>query len=35
VNEDVENKAGDKVEDLFIHDDLEKIDASTSIEQEL
>jgi hypothetical protein len=33
VNEDVENKAYDKVGDLVIHDDLEKNDASTSIEQ--
>jgi hypothetical protein len=35
VNEDVENKANDKVGDLVIHDDLEENDASTSIEQEL
>jgi hypothetical protein len=35
VNEDVENKANDKVGDLLIHDDLEEIDASTNIEQEL
>jgi hypothetical protein len=35
VNGDVENKAGDKVGDLVIHDDLEKNDATTSVEQEL
>jgi hypothetical protein len=35
VNEDVKNKAGDKVGDLVIHDNLEKNDASTSVEQEL
>ncbi len=35
MNEDIENKAGDKVGDLVIHDDLEKNDASTSVEQEL
>jgi hypothetical protein len=35
LNEDVENKAGDMVGDLVIYDDLEKNDASTSIEQEL
>jgi hypothetical protein len=35
VNEDVENKAGDMVGNLVINDDLEKNDASTSIEQEL
>jgi hypothetical protein len=35
VNEDVENKAADMVEDLVIYDDLEKNDAFTSIEQEL
>jgi hypothetical protein len=34
VNEDVENNAGDIVGDLVVHDDLEKNDASTSIEQE-
>ncbi len=35
VNEDVENKANDKVADLLIHDNLEENDASTRIEQEL
>ena len=35
VNEDIDNKAGDRVGDLVIYDDLEKNDASTSIEQEL
>jgi hypothetical protein len=35
VNEDVENNANDKVRDLLIHDNLEKNDASTRIEQEL
>jgi hypothetical protein len=34
VNESVENKAGDIVGDLVVYDDLEKNDASTSIEQE-
>jgi hypothetical protein len=35
VHEDVENKAGDMVGDLFIHDDLDMNDSSKSIEQEL
>jgi hypothetical protein len=35
MNEDLENKANDKVGDLLIHDDLEENDASTSIEEEL
>ncbi len=33
VNEEVENKAGDMVGGLVVYDDLEKNDASTSIEQ--
>jgi hypothetical protein len=32
VNEDVENKAGDIVGDLVVYDDLEKNNASTSVE---
>ncbi len=35
MNEDVENKANDKVADLLIHDNLEENDAWTRIEQEL
>jgi hypothetical protein len=35
MNEDVENKANDKVGDLLFHDDLEENDAFTRIEQEL
>ncbi len=34
VNENVENKAGDIGENLAVYDDLEKNDASTSVEQE-
>jgi hypothetical protein len=34
VNENVENKAGDILGDLVFHDNLEKNDASTSVEQE-
>jgi hypothetical protein len=35
VNEDVENKANDKVGDLLIYDNLEENDTSARIEQEL
>ncbi len=35
MNEDVENNSNDKAADLLIHDNFEKNDAFTTIEQEL
>jgi hypothetical protein len=34
VNKNIENKACDSVQDLAVHDDVEKNDAFTSIKQE-